>query len=173
MEKTFQLPNEVSCSDGVESETAHNAHNAENRTKITTSEYKKVAALSTSSISRPSKVTPDKIEGDERVAVDASTLAKQATALRRLKWISALLAISTVINSATFGGLTHSLVCICFQYSRTNRILIIDKSKKQLEPKSSPHPPPSKPKREITNITDSQNTRRTYGQPSEQLFPIR
>ena len=30
---------------------------------------------------------------------------------------------------------------------------------------------PSKPKREITNITNSQNTKRTYGQPSEQIFP--
>ena len=29
----------------------------------------------------------------------------------------------------------------------------------------------SKPKREITKITNSQNTKRTYGQPSEQLFP--
>ena len=32
---------------------------------------------------------------------------------------------------------------------------------------------PSKPKREITNVTISQNTKRTYGQPSEQLFPKR
>ena len=32
---------------------------------------------------------------------------------------------------------------------------------------------PSKPKREITNITKSQNIKRTYGQPSEQLFPKR
>ena len=30
---------------------------------------------------------------------------------------------------------------------------------------------PSKPKREIINITNSQNTKRTYGQASEQLFP--
>ena len=30
---------------------------------------------------------------------------------------------------------------------------------------------PSKPKREITVITNSQNTKRTYGQPSEQIFP--
>ena len=30
---------------------------------------------------------------------------------------------------------------------------------------------PSKPKREITNITKSQNSKRTYGQPSEQVFP--
>ena len=28
-------------------------------------------------------------------------------------------------------------------------------------------------KREITNITNSQNTKRTYGQPSEQIFPKR
>ena len=32
---------------------------------------------------------------------------------------------------------------------------------------------PSKPKRKITKITNSQNTKRTYGQPSEQLFPKR
>ena len=31
-------------------------------------------------------------------------------------------------------------------------------------------PQPSKPKREITNIINSQNTKRTYGQSSEQLF---
>ena len=30
---------------------------------------------------------------------------------------------------------------------------------------------PSKPKREKANITNIQNTERTYGQPSEQLFP--
>ena len=29
---------------------------------------------------------------------------------------------------------------------------------------------PSKPRREITKITNSQNTKRTYGPPSEQLF---
>ena len=32
---------------------------------------------------------------------------------------------------------------------------------------------PSNPKWEITKITNSQNTKRTYGQPSEQLFPKR
>ena len=32
---------------------------------------------------------------------------------------------------------------------------------------------PSKPKRDINNITNNQNTKRTYGQPSEQLFPKR
>ena len=31
----------------------------------------------------------------------------------------------------------------------------------------------SKPKRKITKITNSQNTTRIYGQPSEQLFPKR
>ena len=29
---------------------------------------------------------------------------------------------------------------------------------------------PLKPKRELTNVANSQNTKRTYGQPSEQLF---
>ena len=38
---------------------------------------------------------------------------------------------------------------------------------------SRTHIQPSKPKREITKITNSQNTKRTYGQPSEQLFPQR
>ena len=33
------------------------------------------------------------------------------------------------------------------------------------------HLQPSKLKREITNITNSQNTKRIYSQPSEQLFP--
>ena len=32
---------------------------------------------------------------------------------------------------------------------------------------------PSKLKREINNNTNSQNTKRTYGQPSEQVFPKR
>ena len=32
---------------------------------------------------------------------------------------------------------------------------------------------PSKPKREITYITNSQYTKRTFSQPSEQLFPKR
>ena len=32
---------------------------------------------------------------------------------------------------------------------------------------------PSKPKREITNIINSQNTNGIYGQPSEQLFSLR
>ena len=45
----------------------------------------------------------------------------------------------------------------------------IDQELKQSEPKSSPQ----NQKREITNITNSQNTKRTYCQPSEQLFPKR
>ena len=32
---------------------------------------------------------------------------------------------------------------------------------------------PSKPRREVTNITNSRNTKRSYGQPSEYLFPKR
>ena len=32
---------------------------------------------------------------------------------------------------------------------------------------------PTKPKQEITKITNSENTKRAYGQPCEQLFPKR
>ena len=32
---------------------------------------------------------------------------------------------------------------------------------------------PSRTKRDITNITNSHDTKRTYGQPSKQLFPKR
>ena len=32
---------------------------------------------------------------------------------------------------------------------------------------------PSKPKREIPKIANSKNTKRTYGLPSDQLFPKR
>ena len=35
------------------------------------------------------------------------------------------------------------------------------------------NPAASKQKRGITKITNSQNTKRTYGQPNEQLFPKR
>ena len=31
----------------------------------------------------------------------------------------------------------------------------------------------SKPKRDITKLTNSQNTKRTHGQPNEQFFPKR
>ena len=31
---------------------------------------------------------------------------------------------------------------------------------------------PSKPKREITHITSSQNAKRTYGQPSEPFYAL-
>ena len=57
--------------------------------------------------------------------------------------------------------------CICFLVLLSNAY--IDQELKQSEPISIP----PKPKREITNITNSQNTKRTYGQPSEQLFPKR
>ena len=44
-----------------------------------------------------------------------------------------------------------------------------DQELKQSESKNQP----PKPKWEITNITNSLNTKRTFGQPSEQLFPKR
>ena len=102
MEQSFQLPNEVCCSNGKESEISYTVLDQ-------TNECKKVSTVSTS-VSGSSKIKPVKIGNDTGAAVDSTTLAEQATALRRLKWISAFLAISTLINSATFGGLMHTLV---------------------------------------------------------------
>ena len=42
-------------------------------------------------------------------AVEAR-IAEQATTVRRLKWTIVFLVLSTVINTATFGGLAHSMV---------------------------------------------------------------
>ena len=47
----------------------------------------------------------------------------------------------------------------------------VDESKKYVKIRTQIQT--SEPKREITNITNSQNTKRTYDQPSEQLFPKR
>ena len=109
MEKTFQLPNQVSSSNHVKPKPQ--AGPEQTQTQLTTSEYKKVSTLTTSGISRSNKITPGKIENDN-MGVDAATMTKQATTLRRLKWICALLTFATVIISATFGGLTHSLVSV-------------------------------------------------------------
>ena len=49
-------------------------------------------------------------------------------------------------------------------YGAKSKKVCKDQELKQSEPKPSPG------KQEITNITNSQNTKRTYGQPSEQLF---
>ena len=103
MEKALQLPNQV-----VESKTAQSGLD---QTKVMTSESKKVTTMTT--ISGPGQIIHTNMERD-RVG---TTLAKEATALRRLKWISVFLAISIAVNTATFGGLTHSLVsflCVCY-----------------------------------------------------------
>ena len=70
----------------------------------------------------------------------------------------------SVILTATSKALTNYSVCpkmkvTSMQKSGTGAI------RTQIQP--------SKRKREITKITNSQNTKRTYGQPSQQLFPKR
>ena len=103
MEKTYQLPNQV-----AELKTANSGLD---QTKVMTSESKKVTTLTT--IPGPGQIIHSNMECD-RVE---STLAKQATALRRLKWMSVFLAIFTAVNTATFAGLTHSLVSfVCNNY---------------------------------------------------------
>ena len=51
--------------------------------------------------------------------------------------------------------------------------LVLAKRKKELRQSFRTQLQPSKPKPEINNIINSQNTKRTYCQPSEQLFPKR
>ena len=50
---------------------------------------------------------------------------------------------------------------------------VIKSMQKQELKQSEPNSSPRNPNREITYITNSQNTERAYGQPSEQLFPKR
>ena len=57
------------------------------------------------------------------------------------------------------------LLCICEKKVAYQKV-------KVMQSNQNPTPAP-KPKREITNITNIQKTKRTYGQPSEQLFPKR
>ena len=96
MEKTtFQLPNEVP------SQTTSNGFD---QTNMTTSEYKKVAT--TNSLAKYNHLPNTNLQFNTFEA----TLVKHATALERLKWLGVILAVSIVINTATFAGLTGSLV---------------------------------------------------------------
>ena len=70
-------------------------------------------------ISRSDKIRSGKVETDKTKAdelktrvVDMKAIAEQVATLKRLIWFSIVLAISTVINSATFGGLIHNMVSL-------------------------------------------------------------
>ena len=72
--------------------------------------------------------------------------------------------------------LIHFLLeCNALKPCRQPTMTVIEvKSMQRSEPETiTPQLQSSKPKRKITNITNSQNTKITYGQPSEQLFPKR
>ena len=66
-----------------------------------------------------------------------------------------------------------SMTC-CSSYDREDTIKMKVKSMQRTGSEATRNQiQPSKPKREIANVTNSQNTKRTYSQPSEQLFPKR
>ena len=71
MEESFQLPNEVCCSNGKESETS-------NTIRTTTDECKKVSTV------RQSNIKHSWTESDTYItAVGTKTLAEQTTTLKR------------------------------------------------------------------------------------------
>ena len=105
MAKTLKFPNEVPCSSAFKINTTSNGSG---QTNMRTSEYRNTTTMS--SLSRTSQSTHTDMQND-RVE---TTLAKQATTLRRLNWFSAFLAISVAINTATFAGLTSTLVSSLF-----------------------------------------------------------
>ena len=65
------------------------------------------------------------------------------------------------------------LTCTCNVDSLTPHFYIVKVKSKQGTEAIRSQIKPSQPKGEITKITNSQNTKRIYGQPREQLFPKR
>ena len=59
------------------------------------------------------------------------------------------------------------------RFSRDETLFKVKVCKDRELKQSGPQSSPKNPKREITTITNSQNTKGTYGQTSEQLFPKR
>ena len=124
MDETFQLPNEV--------RVKHDSDVDE----ILDEEMSATETYMSKTISKPNKIRPtevatNKTKADElkTCAVNVKTLAEQATTLRRLKWFSIVLAISTVINSATFGGIISHMVSLFLQFTH---LIIRDRFHKRL-----------------------------------------
>ena len=99
MKQSFHLPNEVCGSNNKGSRT----------TLAVTSGYNKVGTMKTS-VARPSGTRSVEPAWNDDVIAGTRKIADLATTLKILKLACVCLAIATVINSATFGGLIQSLV---------------------------------------------------------------
>ena len=102
MEASFPLPNEVCGSNNKGSRT----------TLADTRKYNNVTTMKTS-IARPSRTKSPEPAWNDDVIAGTKKIAELATTLKILKLACVCLAITTVINSATFGGLIQSLVSWC------------------------------------------------------------
>ena len=102
MEQSFTLPNEVCGSKNKGSRT----------TLAVTRKYNKVSTMKTS-VARPSKTMSAEPAWNDDAIAGTRKIAELATTLKILKLACVCLAITTVINSATFGGLIKSLVSWC------------------------------------------------------------
>ena len=71
----------------------------------------------------------------------------------------------TVSAATSSLGLVFAKVVQCLEKVKSMQRSGIEAIRTQIQP--------SKPNREIPKITKNQNTKRTYGQPSEQLFSKR
>ena len=109
MESSFNLPNEVNCSN-----KRNSSKNNLEQNEMITAEYNRVKTAS----KRSNKVEqagtkndePDWTENIDDVAGGAKTLAQHGTALKILKVVCVGVAVSTVISTAAFGGVIYNLV---------------------------------------------------------------
>ena len=112
MQSSFQLPNEVNCSNKRNSPQTNLEQN-----KMIATERKRVSTDSTR-IARSSEGVPIGTRNVEsfgtrnvvNVACGAKTLAQHETTLKILKLVCVVFAVSTVISTATFGGILYNLV---------------------------------------------------------------
>ena len=104
MDESVHLPNEVSCSN-----QRLNGPPILGQNKRITAEYKRVNATSTRR-SRSSTIEPVGTGNIDNVTAGAKTVAENGTTLKILKLVCIGLSVSTIISTATFGGMIHNLV---------------------------------------------------------------
>ena len=104
MAESVHLPNTVSCSD-----QRKRMQPVLGQSKRITAEYKGVKTATTRR-STSSTVEQVGIKNVDHVVVSAKTVAENGTTLKIFKMICIGVALSTVISTATFGGIIFNLV---------------------------------------------------------------
>ena len=120
MDDSFELPNAIGS---INSRDSENVNKLETHKRMAEDEHRKTSSMSKHT-QRRNKIRPtedkiqhvrNRIQPEEiETNTNVKTLVQQATSLRKLKWVCAFLAISTVINTAAFGTLIHVMVRFSF-----------------------------------------------------------